>query len=388
MEEVQMDKKEYLERLSKNILRYRAIAGLNQAQLAEMAGLTRQGFINIEKGKAEPKTSNLQKIADALEVNIFELFKEQPKFASLRFRSKKTMTSRDRSLREQTLLEFKIWLDHYKFLEKQLNDHAKFKLAKLVGVPKLTPAMMAEKAREVLGLQTREVVADMCGLKESAGIKVWHAKPNSQAFFGFSLAEKDGGPAIGVNVSEGINVERKIFTVAHELGHILLHPASYCAVDELEPKEEEKEADIFAGYFLMPESAFLSEWSKNSGFSFVDRVLRVKRYFRVSYMAVLIRLSEQGCDTYQNLFIKFAAGYQKDYKHDLKKHFEPDSVNSGFRREPESALSNLDFMEERFKKLVRQAFEQELITTSKAAEMLGISLAKMRELGVSWRENP
>ena len=383
-----MDKKKYLERISKNLRRYRAIADLSQLELAEKADITRQGYFNIENGKAEPKASTLQKIADALGVKIIELLKEQPQFVSLRFRSKKNMASKDRNIREQTLLEFRKWLDDYKFLEKLLNDHRNFKLSALVGKED-SPEAMADKARAALHLDEREFISDMCGLMESAGIKIWQSNPKTQAFFGFSLSEKDGGPAIGVNVNDDIRVERKIFTVAHELGHILLHPDSYHSEDESEPKDEEKQADVFAGLFLMPNKLFAAEWHKDMGFSFVERVLRVKRRFKVSYKTVLVRLAEQGFSSYQDLFFKFNAGFKKAFGRDLKDHFEPESVSSGFKGdEPASSLNNLDFMEERFKRFVRMAFERELITTSKAADMLGISLSEMRERGTSWSETP
>jgi len=382
-----MDKKNYLAQVAMNIRRHRAIKGLRQDEVATAAGLSRQGYLSIENAKAEPKTGNLQKIADALNIKLFDLFEEQPTFSSLRFRSKKTMTAKDRNIREQTLFEFRKWLDNYKFLEARFNEYPQFKLADLIG-GKSSPKEMAEKARAILNLKENEIISDICGLMESAGLKGWHSKAKSQAFFGFSLSKDDGGPAIGVNVSEGISVERKIFTVAHELGHILLHPASYRAQDVEESESDEHEADSFAGYFLMPDKAFVDEWNKDMGFSFVDRVLRFKRRFKVSYRTVLVRLAEKSGQAVQDIFIRFSVEYKKAYKHDLKDHFEPESVSSGFKGEPQSALNNLDFMEERFKRLVRKAFEEELISTGKAAEMLGLKLDEMRGLGISWRETP
>lgn len=45
----------------------------------------------------------------------------------------------------------------------------------------------------------------------------------SDDFFGLSIGPADGGPAVVVNVWDGISVERWIFTAAHELGHLVLH---------------------------------------------------------------------------------------------------------------------------------------------------------------------
>ena len=60
---------------------------------------------------------------------------------------------------------------------------------------------------------------------------------------------------------ERISVERWIFSAAHELGHLLLHPMSYDSSKHDEPRAEEKEADTFASYFLMPEMSFKKESS-------------------------------------------------------------------------------------------------------------------------------
>lgn len=41
--------------------------GLKQAELAEMAGISKTGLINIESGQADPKVSTLEAIRRALE---------------------------------------------------------------------------------------------------------------------------------------------------------------------------------------------------------------------------------------------------------------------------------------------------------------------------------
>jgi hypothetical protein len=42
----------------------------------------------------------------------------------------------------------------------------------------------------------------------------------------------------------------------------------------------------------MPKEVFEQEWAETQGLAFVDRVLKVKRIFRVTYRTVLHRLSE------------------------------------------------------------------------------------------------
>ena len=66
-----------------------------------------------------------------------------------------------------------------------------------------------------------------------------------------------------VNTWDRISVERWIFTAAHELGHILLHPTEYDRSATDLPVDTEREADAFASEFLMPKSAFTSAWAQN-----------------------------------------------------------------------------------------------------------------------------
>ena len=45
----------------------RALLGVTQAQLAEMAGISKTALVNIEAGSSDPKSSTLDRIQTALE---------------------------------------------------------------------------------------------------------------------------------------------------------------------------------------------------------------------------------------------------------------------------------------------------------------------------------
>src|SRR5699024_25387 len=58
---------------------------------------------------------------------------------------------------------------------------------------------------------------------------------------------------------------RRNFDLAHELGHLLLHyKVEFTHLDKNGYKEIEKEANLFAGAFLLPKEAFL-EYMKQIG---------------------------------------------------------------------------------------------------------------------------
>jgi Zn-dependent peptidase ImmA (M78 family) len=320
-------------------------------------------------------------LAKALEVKIFDLLRPLPVVLSLRFRSQKTLSSREQDKRQQHISDFAYWLRDFNFLEDELKEKKGFKLTGLVG-SSLEPVEMAQKVRNALGIGN-EPIFDICDLVESAGVKIFLVDSDLDNFFGFSLSEKDGGPAIGVNKSQRINVERKIFTAAHELGHILLHPDSFDSGEENESADAEKEANIFASHLLMPKATFMKELEKNKGLGLVDQVLHIKRIFKVSYKTVLVRLREDGLVD-DSIWQKFAFECKK-LGFSLKDHFEPESLpQDDFHPEPVAPLSSYDFVESRLNRLVRKAFEQEIITMSKAADILGIDLMSMRELSNSW----
>jgi Zn-dependent peptidase ImmA (M78 family)/DNA-binding XRE family transcriptional regulator len=360
--------------VSMNIKRLRSIRGLSQSDVAVKASLSRAAYLNIENGKSEPKSSTLLNIAGALNVDIQELFYQPKSFQSLRFRIGKTHTKKDENAREYDISKFSRWLDQYDFLENKLKNKPDYRLR---NIKTGNSVDTAETVRKKLKLDAKEPVIDLCNLLEDAGIKMYLYKSQLKKSFGMSLGEKDGGPVIAVNVSASVTIERQIFTAAHELGHLILHKDSFQAKIFEENEREELEADEFASYFLMPHEGFLRKWDETSGLHWLERVIQVKRIYRVSYRTVLRRLVDIGrADS--SIFMKFAVEYNKNFGHDLKNHYEPDALE-----EPD-ALLKIDFMADRLNRLVREAYEKEIITMSKAAEILQVPLIKMREIVNSW----
>ena len=373
-----------------NLKMLRNEKSLSQLKTAEMAGISRAAYIAVENGEAVPKVSTLQNIALALNVKIQDLFVPVNELKAVRFRAQKSLKKR-RSI----LIEVSRWLQNYYELEKLVGDKKEFKfhdLAREIAkyhLGKERAIFAAEKARAILGLYENEPIRDIAGLLENAGVKVYSYKSTSGSFFGLSVGEADGGPAVVVNVSDRIAVERWIFSAVHELGHLLLHLDSFNSSKEEEDEQEEYEANYFASYFLMPEKAFRSEWEEAYGLPFVDRVIKVKKIFHVSYKTVIYRLSET--ENF-NVWAKFYAEYKKRNGKSISSKSEPESISadlylqspeSSRRNEPES-MSRSYFTEERLRKLIRIAVEQNHITLNRAAEILKLSTSDMREITSSW----
>lgn len=363
--------------IPRNIRRIRASRGFSQEETATRAGISRNAFRCIETGQSEPRVNNLRKIAHALGVDLSALLSEPSRLASVRFRSQKPRSGHVQATRDQVVVDVARWLKDFNALEELLDHKKHYGLEGLSDRISKTsdahlPMEAARLAREAMGLQPDEAIRDICGLLESAGIKVRVLDLPMENLFGLSVAAGDGGPGIVVNVREDISVERRIFTAAHELGHLLLHPNAFDIEKIAEDDEEEKQADAFASHFLMPKEVFLREWRNTYGLPFVDRVLHVKRMFRVSYQTVLFRLVEEEVVDAKKVWMIFKAQWKRRSGKALTKKVEP------------MPLAEVDFLEDRLSRLVRQAVESEKITLSRGAEILNLDLDTMRDVVASW----
>lgn len=85
---------------------------------------------------------------------------------------------------------------------------------------------------------------------------------------------------------------RQYFTIAHEIGHLVLHPELETDIyrtnfDKFDLKEEE--ADYFAGCLLMPRSLIIK------AFYFLDKSIdQMAEYFNVSQSAMNVRVRVLG----------------------------------------------------------------------------------------------
>lgn len=379
--------------IATNLSRIRKNAGKTQQQVAESAGLSRAAYRAIEKGRSTPRVENLRAIAAALKSSVRELVTPTPRLERVRFRSLKRLKRR-----EQVLAEVGRWLADFNELEDLLGEPDSPTLARLTErVRKARPdgvEAVAAAARDHFGLVPREPVHDVCGLLESQGVKVHQVQVGSDAFLGLSVASEDGGPAVVVNTWERLAVEHWIYSAVHELGHLLLHLEAYDVDVEEEDEEQEREAEVFASHFLMPHAVFEREWDETAGLPLLDRVLKVKRVFRVSWRAVVYRVSERmPVGQRGQLWRLMNVAYKRRHGRSLLKLTEPDGVDASVFREARviaragtepARLDVHDFQGDRLALLVRRAIESEVISLSRGAEILGLSVEDMRDRAGSW----
>lgn len=101
------------------------------------------------------------------------------------------------------------------------------------------------------------------------------------------------------------------------------HLDDYGQGAEKEEEAHEREADAFAAEFLMPEEVFRREWAESYGLPLVERVIKVKRIFRVSYRTVLHRLAASYRGWAPSIWVHFHDDYKRVTGQSLSKTDEP-----------------------------------------------------------------
>ncbi len=197
---------------------------------------------------------------------------------------------------------------------------------------------------------------------EEKGIKILCLRlPESLAGLTCGVVRTNRPKVPVIVINETTTGERQRFTLAHELGHMLLRVA-----DGVDP---EPIANRFASAFLMPKASFLQEIGQHRSRLTMGELFELKSLFGVSVQAITYRCKDLGIITptaYRELFAEFKRLGWRDPPYD-----EPQPVP---KEKPE-----------RFKRLCYRAMAEEAISESKAAELLGV---RVRELQQSVYEPP
>lgn len=175
------------------------------------------------------------------------------------------------------------------YLVDQLNDSVDYNEFTLqpLNPEDYTPEEVAKYTRKLMGLNKREPVFNIFNLLESNGIVVIEFDDVTEKFDGVSFQTDKGTPVIIIN--KKFPNDRKRFTLAHELGHILMHiTGDFPVPTHRDEKQKENEANRFASEFLMPE-----EGIKNSliGLSLYD-LAPLKKYWHTSKQSIIRRAKD------------------------------------------------------------------------------------------------
>lgn len=363
--------------ISHAIRRYRESLKLTVAELAKDIGVSRNTLTNYEAGKTEPTASDLLRLTSVLGCSIAELLgvsedDPQPRFA---FRAHASLRS-DPSV---TLLAQR-YLRAYAEIEEITQTKLCDRLGHFVcrSTEPLTDRQIeafADGLRQSCGMSERGP-ENIAAVLESLGVRCLFFSFDGHGLDGISAIQ---GDMILTMLKHGTkNVERIIFSAAHELGHLVLHPFLFTetAVDAEDSKRYEKEANIFAGAFLVPSNELARIWRDDGLYKLplFHALLILKRMFHVSYWSLFYRVKAlQLTDMEWPAFTYHTKQYMGISGKAKVEDLEPDPIDS-----------KMLFRTTRFDLLVRSAFVQQLIGISKVADLLQLSVEAATELTAKW----
>ncbi len=224
----------------------REIQGWTQGKLAEQVGVSQSAIAQIESGVTQPHVSTLDAIA--LSTKFPPSFFRQPSpqdfpLGSLSFLYRSRASTRARDLGMAHAWATLVW-DIVKEMMRQLQP-IPVTLPRLSGERPLTAARVT---RSELRLPPNAPIDRVLMPVERAGVLAVALPISVEGLDAFSVwAGEEGRQPVIVSSREPAG-DRLRFSLAHELGHLVMHSPILDTVSQLE-----KEADQFAAEFLLPE---------------------------------------------------------------------------------------------------------------------------------------
>jgi len=269
------------------------LAELTGKRLAELTGVHQNTITNIMKSKTQISLDILKKIAEAVNQPITFFFNDNsPK--GLLFRA--TMDAKLTEKKQFLLLkEF----ENLVFLrDKALNkisvDFPPERKIHSVEINEEVKSQIREIALNLrkewnLGLQP---IANIIETAQEHDIFVYPFNDKDSKFKACSAYDQNNGMIIFFNNNPSIIFEDRIFTIAHELGHLIFHREDYKNnPTNLGSRDlREKVCNYFASYFLMPEHAFNSFVKQNSPLS-LDAIKQFCKIWKFAIKAFFYRLN-------------------------------------------------------------------------------------------------
>jgi Zn-dependent peptidase ImmA (M78 family)/DNA-binding XRE family transcriptional regulator len=337
----------------------RRAAGLTQRALSErMGGLVSDVAISkYEADRDMPSSKVLLALGKALNVTPDYLLSTAPvEVAEVDFRRLASTRKRELARLEAALIDH---TERYLLVEEAL------------GLPSAAWHVPDDEPPEIHSLDSLEDVADwlrrtwrlgcdpipnLVELLEEQGAKVL-ALPLEGINGGMAMVRHEEAitPVIVINRQD--SGERQRFTLAHELGHLLLANRIPDGMDE------EKAAQRFASAFLMPAEAIRAELGSRRTSLSAGELFRLKLIFRTSVQAITYRARDLG--------IISAPGFTRLFRYFSK---------MGWRRGVPEPLPVLPEIPRRFERLVLRALSEDAMSPAKAAELLRIPVRDLRPL--------
>jgi Zn-dependent peptidase ImmA (M78 family) len=339
--------------IGQRIRNSRVHKGLSMQEVADTIGVSKQMINKYEQGKSMPTSDKLIALSKLFQQKVDYFFRKQEVIiGEISFRKKNKFGAKKiNSLKE----EIRIQIENYLFIENICEVSNAFenplKNNTIQNEQQVKDAVKQIRDYWNIGL---DAIHNIIDLLEDNHIKVIEVDDETGSFDG--LATIIDGKYHIIVIAKAMPIERKRFTIVHELGHLLL---PITAFDE---KQQEKYCNIFASEMLFSEANVFIEFGRQRSRISFEELKNVQEKYGISISAIVYKLGETKIMS-QDRVKKF---YQRlNLEPSLKEILEKSRYDG-------LAHSN------RYENLVYRAVSEELISMSKASSLLQLSLDELK----------
>ena len=338
--------------IGRNLKRIRLLKNLSLKDAGILLNMTATGVAKYEKGEILPDSKKLIDFANAYDVKSIDLLKvyNAPEMKFTSFRKKKRLTGQNLQLLEE-LIQDEV-AKYLEIIEMNNISNSNIKLKKYSCNNIEDAEKAANDFRNYINISNKQPISDLINILENLGIIIIQIKNPDNRFDDFDgLSELVNNVPVIVLLDGIKDGARQRFTIAHELGHLVLN-----IIDE--ELDEEKLCNRFASALLMPKEAVINEFGISRGKINFFELIAFRNEFKVSYAAIVYRLKDLDIISeyiYKKLNIDISQRIGKKYPNPIQ---------------PEISYQ--------FKRIVYKLEADEIISLNKACELLGVTIDEYR----------
>lgn len=332
----------------------RKLHGLSMQEVADELDVSKQMISKYENGFSIPSSSKLIKLSKLFNLKIDYFFSAlKIELGEVNFRKKSTFSMKKQdALKEQ----IKIKLENYLYIEDCLSINFSFdnplKGFQINHEDDIVNAVKKLRNEWEIGF---DPIHNLIQLLEDQKIKIIELSDVDEKFDGLASLVDNKYPVIVLN--KKFQVERKRFSLLHELGHILLDISEECDM------KEEDVCHKFASEFLLPGKTIIEEFGGKRKHISLSELISFQEKYGISIKAIVYKLKDVGILT-ENQHSNF---------------YKRIRYNRSLEREIDQSRFKTPEYSDRFERLVYRALAQENISISKASALLNEKLEVVKE---------
>lgn len=328
--------------IGENIKRYRILKGLSLREFGKLVNMSQTAIMKYEKNILIPDGEKIIEFSQVLNCKVTDLLKDTSKRRNLdlNFRKKEYLSGKKLNVLKETIYEL---INNY--LEVLELNNIKPKIINKYRVSNLNEVEdIALKFRLDNGVNDTIPLINLSNIIENLGISVLIIPNVNNNFKGFDGVSDIVEDVPFICIASDINYYRQRFTLAHELGHLILE------IDE--GLDCELICNEFASSLLLPRKTMEEEFG-NRRISISKREYEIiRKEYGVSIKAIIYRLGKCGI---------ISKNYEK---------LEYINFNKNLIEEEKNLASQNKELTSKYELLLARLLQQEIITISKYNELM------------------